>query len=182
MRLITKRLILRDFTIKDAKNLAENANDKSIWYFTENIPSPYKLKDAKWFINKCVKKSKEKPRTSYELGIELKDEKRIIGCISIFKVDRIHKRAGIGYWIGKKYRKLGLVSESEKAVLDFAFNKLKLNKIWGDAMVENKGSNMLFKNFGFRKIGIKKEDLIKKGKKKHVYTWELLKKDYKRLK
>jgi len=182
MKIKTKRLILRDLTIKDAKNLAENANDKSVWYFTEHIPSPYKLKDAKWFINNCIKKSNEKPRTSYELGIELKDEKRIIGCMGIFKVDKEHKRAGIGYWIGKKYRKKGLMSEAEKAILDFAFGKLKLNKVWGDALVENKGSNKLFKKFGFRKIGIKKEDIIKKGRKKHVYTWELLKKDYKKIK
>lgn len=178
MKLVTKRLILRDLTIKDVRDLAENANDKFIWYFTERIPFPYSLKDAKWFINKCVKDSRKKPRENYELGIELKDKKRVIGCIGIFKIDRMHKKAEVGYWIGKKYRKMGLMYEAEKSILDFAFNKLKLNKIWGDAMIENKGSNLLFKKFGFRKIGIKKEEHIKNGKKKHAYAWELLKKDY----
>lgn len=180
MKIKTNRLVIRDFTIKDAKYLMENANDKSVWHFTANVPSPYRLKDAKWFINKCVKQSKKKPRESYALGIELKKEKRIIGCIGIFKVDRINKKAGIGYWIGKKYRKQGLTSEAERAMLNFAFNKLKLNKIYGDAIVENNISNKLFKKFGFRKIGVKREDIIKKGRKKDCYAWELLKKGYKK--
>lgn len=45
-------------------------------------------------------------------------------------------------------------------------------------MTENTGSNKLFKKFGFRKIGILKEELIKNGKKKDAYYWELLKRDY----
>jgi RimJ/RimL family protein N-acetyltransferase len=47
-------------------------------------------------------------------------------------------------------------------------------------MVENEGSNALFKKFGFRKIGIGKDELIKNGKKKDVYIWELLKSNYKK--
>jgi len=180
MKLISKRIILKDVTIKDAKSIAENANDYDIWYFTESIPHPYSLENAKKFIRDCMKKQREKPRKSYGFGIFLKSEKKIIGMIDLFKIDRMHKKAGIGYWIGKKYRKLGLMSEAEKTLLDFAFNKLKLNKIKGEAMVENKGSNALFKKFGFRKTGIFKEELIKKGKKKDAYHWELLKRNYKK--
>lgn len=180
MKIITKRLILRDITMKDAKSIAENANDKLNWYYTATMPYPYSLRDAKEFIKKCMKKQKGKPRKSYELGIFLKSEKRVIGMISLFSVDRMHKKTEIGYWIGKNYRKLGIMSEAEKALLDFAFNKLKLNKIKGEAMIENPGSNALFKKFGFRKIGIGKEELIKKGTKKDVYIWELLRRDYKK--
>jgi ribosomal-protein-alanine N-acetyltransferase len=180
MKLISKRIILRDLTIKDAKSIAENAHDKSNWYYTESMPFPYSLEDAKKHIKSCIKKQKENPRKDYDFGIFLKSEKKIVGMISLFKVDRMHKKAGIGYWIGRKYRKQGLVSEAEKILLNFAFNKLKLNKVKGEAMVENKGSNALFKKFGFRKTGIFKEELIKKGKKKDAYHWELLKKNYKK--
>jgi len=180
MKIITERLILRDITMKDAKSIAENANDKLNWYYTESMPYPYTLRNAKDFIKDCLKKQKVKPRKDYDFGISLKSEKKIIGMISLFKVNRMHKKTGIGYWIGKNYRKLGIVSEAEKVVLYFAFNKLKLNRIKGEAMVENEGSNALFKKFGFRLIGIEREDLIKKGKKKDAYSWELLKKNYKK--
>lgn len=180
MKLTGKRIILRDVTIKDAKSMAENANDKLNFQYTESMPYPYSLEDAKKYIRICIKKQKEKPRKSYSFGIFLKSEKKLIGMIDIFKVDRVHKKAGIGYWIGRKYRNQGLMSEAERVILDFAFNKLKLNKIKGEAITENKGSNGLFKKFGFRKIGILREELIKKGNKKDAYSWELLKSNYKK--
>src|SRR3989338_1958470 len=179
MKIATKRLIIRDIKMKDAKSIAENANNREVWYFTEHIPYPYKLKDAKEFIKRQIKNSKEKPRKSYEFGIELKPEKQVIGLIGLFDISREHKKGGIGYWLGKRYRNQGIVSEAEKAVLGFAFNKLKLNKVHGDAMISNKASNRLFKKFGFRKVGILKEELIKKGKKLDGFRWELLKKNYK---
>ena len=174
----TKRLVLRDLVADDAKSIAENANDRDIWYFTAEIPYPYKLKDAKWFINKCQKDAKQKPRKNYELGITLKSEKRVIGIIGLIKVNREHKKVVIGYWLGKKYWRRGIMTESEKAVLNFAFNKLKINKISGEALIENKASNILFKKFGFRRVGILKEELVKNGKKVDMYRYELLKKQH----
>jgi len=184
MKLITKRLILRDITMKDAKNIAENANDPDIFYFTSSIPYPYNIKHAKEWIKIAEKERKEKPRKNYTFVIEIKN-KEVIGSIGLHKIDRKHKKAGVGYWLGKKYRKKGFATEAEKRILDFGFKRLKLNKIYGEALVENKASNKLFKKFGFRKVGIEKEELIKnnkkigiKNKKVDAYRWELLRKDY----
>lgn len=187
MKLVTKRLILRDLTLKDAKDVAKNAHDFDVWYYTSQIPYPYKLKDAKKWIKSLQKKRKEKLRNSYEFGIELKSEKKVIGAIGVTNINKQHRKACIGYWLGERYRKKGIISEAEKAILDFAFNKLKLNKLYGQAILGNEGSNKLFKKFGFRKIGIEKEELIKdnkklgiKNKKVDCGRWELLKKDWKK--
>ncbi len=180
MKLAAERLILRDVSMKDAKDIAENANDYGVWYFTESIPYPYNLKDAKFFVNKCKKEQKEKVRKSYNFGITIKGNNKVIGLMGLFHINKLHKHAEIGYWLGKKYRKQGIMYEAEKAILDFGFNILKLNKIYGKAMTENAGSNKLFKKFGFRKVGILKEELIKNGKKKDGYQWELLKRNYSR--
>ncbi len=180
MKLETKRLILREINMKDVKDIVENANDYDVWYFTESIPYPYNLKDAKFFVNKCKREQKEKVRKSYNFGITIKGNNKVIGLMGLFHINKLHKHAEIGYWIGKKYRRQGIVSEAEGAILNFAFNKLKLNKVHGKAMTENAGSNKLFKKFGFRKVGILKEELIKNGKKKDGYQWELLKGDYKK--
>lgn len=179
MRLITKRLVLRDYKLSDAKSLAENINDKTVWYFTATIPYPYTLKMAKDYIKKKIIKKKKKIMSEYVFAVELKSKKGVIGAVGLHDINKNHKKAEIGYWLGKNYRRQGIISEAEKAVLDFAFKKLRLNKIWGGSMIKNKASGALFKKFGFRKVGILKEDLIKKGKKKDCYTWELLRKDYK---
>ena len=146
MKIIGKRIILRQMGIKDEKDLAKNANEKHIFDLTSNIPYPYKLKDAKWFINKTKKDARQKPRKNYELGIELVSEKKIIGVIGLTNINNTAKMAEIGYWIGKNYRRSGLITEAEKLILDFGFKKLKLNKVHGSAMKPNKVSNKLFKN------------------------------------
>lgn len=180
MKLTTKRLILRDIEIKDAEDIAENGNDYDIGRYTAVIPYPYTLKDAKWWINKCLKDIKEKPRKNYNLGIALKSNNKIIGAISLDNIDMLNKRATIGYWLGKKYREQGIMSEAEEAILKLAFDKLKLNKLKGEAVISNKGSNSLFRRFGFRKIGIEKEELIKKEGKLDAYIYELLREDWRK--
>ena len=181
MILRTKRLVLTDRSTKeDIPSLLKAINDKEIWYFTSSIPYPYTRKDALKYLKKANEALKKKPRTGYNFYLKFKGKKEIIGAIGLHGVNREHKKCTIGYWLDKRHRKQGLISEAEKVVLDFAFKKLKLNKVSGEAITENKGSNALFKKFGFRKIGIGKEELIKKGKKKDVYIWELLKRNYKK--
>ena len=179
MKIETERLILREYKKEDAKSLAKNINDKIIWYYTARIPYPYTLKMAKEYIKKQIKKDKSKEKTNFVFAVQLKGEKGIIGAVGLHSLDKDHKKIEIGYWLGQNYREKGIMSEAEKAVLEFAFNELNVNKVWGQAIVENKGSNALFNKFGFRKVGICQEELIKDGKKKDAYFWELLRKDYK---
>ena len=56
MKLITKRLTLRKPSLNDAKDLAENGNEKSMFYFTWYIPYPFTIAKAK----KIIKKAKYK--------------------------------------------------------------------------------------------------------------------------
>lgn len=185
MKLTTERLILRDLEDKDVKDLVENAHDRKVYYYTAKIPYPYTSKKAKGRIKQAKKESKENPRNNYTFGIELKETGKVIGGIELHHMNRKCKKTQIGYRIGKKYRRKGYISEAEKRVINFAFNRLKLNKISGESMTDNEGSTKLFKKFGFRKVGLKKEELIKNNKrlgienhKKDTYAWELLRKDW----
>jgi len=79
MKLTTKRLILRDPTLKDAKDIARNIGNIKVSENLAAVPYPYTLKDAKWYFNKCSKNMKEKPRKEYVLVIEFKAKKRVMG-------------------------------------------------------------------------------------------------------
>ena len=48
-----------------------------------SIPHPYKIKDAKYWIDKCKKRERKKPRTSYEFCIGLKPNNNLIGGIRV---------------------------------------------------------------------------------------------------
>ena len=79
MKLETKRLILREIQMEDIKDLVENINNLKVSRYLLVVPHPYSLEDAKWWVNHCKERIKEKPRTSYEFSIALKPGNKVIG-------------------------------------------------------------------------------------------------------
>jgi [ribosomal protein S5]-alanine N-acetyltransferase len=176
-KLETKRLILRKPKISDWKDIIEGAGEYDVAKMTTNIPYPYKKKDAIKWINKSVKKWGNK---SYLFLIELKSEKKIIGCMEIHHLDKVSNKATTGSWINKKYWKKGYITEAKIAVNDFAFNKLKLRKLNSKVFKENKASNATQRKIGYKLEGTqRKENVNPITKKIHdVNLYGLLKEDW----
>jgi len=181
MKLITKRLILRPLKDSDAKSIVENIDDLDVSKWLLAVPYPYKLKDAKDWIKKNKENWREKNKDDYSFGIELKEEKKIIGGIGIHKINKFQGKANIGYWIGKKYWRKGYGTEALKAILDFAFKKLKLRRIEAEVFVGNSSSGKLLEKFGAKKEGLKRKACKCKAdnKIKDKYVYGLLKEEYK---
>jgi len=184
MRLTTKRLILRKPEKKDIKDLIEGLNNFNVSKYLARVPHPYRKKDALWWINNCKKQFAKKDKDSYEFNIELKSEKKLIGGIGIHKVDYFDSTANIGYWMNEKYWKQGIIKEALIKLIDFAYNKLKLNRLVIIAYVGNKASNGVAKRFKFKFEGKEREAHRSLAGKK-VYDgnrYGLLKKEWPKIK
>jgi len=181
MKLTTKRLILRPLKNSDAKSIAENINDIDVTKWLLVVPYPYKLKDAKDWVKHNKEKWKKRKKEDYTFGIEFKEEKKIIGGIGIHKIDKFQGKADVGYWLGKKYWNKGYGSEALKAILDFAFRKLKLRRIEAGVFVGNPSSGRLLEKFGAKREGLKSKACGCKAdnKIKDEYFYGLLKEEYK---
>jgi [ribosomal protein S5]-alanine N-acetyltransferase len=149
MRLITRRLIIRETDVKDCKDITENINDLEVSRQLLLVPHPYSRNNANAWVLNCKKEAAQKPRTKYSFVIELKSEKKAIGVISLRDVDRFQGTTEIGYWLGRKYWRNGFMSEAVEALLSFCFDKLSLRRVNLNAVVENIPSNSLAKKFGF---------------------------------
>jgi RimJ/RimL family protein N-acetyltransferase len=150
MKLQTKRLILRAPTKKDVDDLVEGMNNIKISQWLVKVPYPYKKKDALWWVNNCKEDfQKKKNRESYAFNIELKEEKKIIGGCGLHNYNKFNESVEIGYWINEKYWKKGIITEAGIAVIDFAFKKLKVNRIGLYAYSKNEASNAVAKKLGF---------------------------------
>ena len=88
MKLETKRLIIRDIKPSDAKSIRENINNLNVLRYLLAVPHPYTIKDARWWVNHCAEKQKEKPRTSYEFGISIKLSNKIIDEGSVLDLNK----------------------------------------------------------------------------------------------
>ena len=163
MNLTTDRLVIREYEKSDASDLIEHINDLEVTKFLLLVPHPYTDKDASWWINRCLENARRKPRTDYDFCIELKSEKKLVGGIGLTKIDSFQGKAEIGFWLGKKYWRQGLMTEAINSVLEFAFNKLFLRRIDWNAFAENEASNTLAKKMGFTLEGTRRKAVRSKA-------------------
>jgi [ribosomal protein S5]-alanine N-acetyltransferase len=180
MRLTTKRLILRPPTPKDIPDVVKNINNLNVSRWLTVVPYPYKNKDARKWIEKQKEKSKKKLRDSYQFSIEIKSERIIIGGIGIHNIDKTQDTATIGYWLGEKYWRQGYGSEALRAILDLAFNKLKLRRLEAEIYKNNPSSGKLLKKYGFKKEGIKRKKVkaLSTGMIHDAIIYALLREEY----
>jgi RimJ/RimL family protein N-acetyltransferase len=153
MELETKRLKIREFKIEDNKRVSTLLNNLEVTRWLLVFPFPFTLSDADKTIEHMLKRAEENPRTSYNLAIELKDTKELIGNIGLVKIDLNQKTAMIMYWLGEEYWKRGYGSEALNKVLDFAFDILGLRKISAEVYPGNEGSSKLLEKFNFKEEG-----------------------------
>jgi len=182
MKIKTNRLILRPLKEEDAKSILENINNLEVTKWLLVVPYPYTLKDAKKWVKENKDKWKKKKKESYTFGIELKEEKKIIGGIGIHDFDKFQGKASVGYWLGENYHGKGYGTEALDALLKFAFNNLKLRKIEAGVFVGNPSSGKLLEKFGAKQEGLRRKSNRCKadGKIKDEIIYGLLKEEWKR--
>ena len=178
-RLIGKNIILRKIALSDADSIAEHINDKTIARLTINVPFPYTKKDALIFIR--ARQNERRTRKSYAFGISLKQNDKIIGGLDLTNIDWEDKKAELGYWIGKRFRGQGLMTEAVNLMLGFGFRELKLHKIYARVFENNLVSMRVIEKNGFRREGILRDEAYKYRRWIDEYYYGLLKSEYKKL-
>ena len=109
-----------------------------------------------------------------------KNSKRPIGICGLQKIDNNNKNAFLRIIIGDKKYWNGITAlESEKFVLKFAFNKLKLNKVYSIINVNNKGQILLIERLGMKKDGILRNHFIQNGKYIDASLYSILSSEFK---
>jgi [ribosomal protein S5]-alanine N-acetyltransferase len=181
VELETERLFIREYFDSDKERLTEIINDLDVSRYLRNVPYPYVLSDAEWFINKCKKDAEINPRKTHDLTIELKGEKQLIGGIGMNAIDYFSRTGTLGYWIGKNYWRKGYAFEVAKEILKFAFEELNLRRIEVEADFDNEPSNNLIKKLGFTFEGTRRNFRKNKstGQIPDTHQYGLLKSEWK---
>ena len=157
-----KKFILRPYRKGDEKSLQENINDANVTRFmSSRIPFPYKIKDAKWWINRSLKLRRMKKPSAVNFAIEVNG--KVVGGMGVEYSNERH-RAEIGYWLGKKYWNRGIMAEAVKLTTNFGFKKLKLKRIFATVFPKNKISAYILEKNGYKLEGIMKKYHVKNGK------------------
>ncbi|MBI4439314.1 GNAT family N-acetyltransferase [Candidatus Woesearchaeota archaeon] len=170
-RLNGKMINLRHVKESDASSIKKHAGHRHVTRYTSNIPHPYTLGHAQRFIRTAKRQHLKKEAAHF--GIESKADGEIIGMISL-KLDRKHKKAEVGYWLGREHWGKGFAKEALRMILDFGFKRLRLRRIYAYVMHPNRRSYGLLEKTGFKKEGRMKKDVIKEGREYDRLVYAIL--------
>ena len=181
LRLVTKRLLLRDYEMSDKKVTRELLDDLDVTRFLSVVPHPYTESDADVFLKMTLKNREKKPREEYNLVVTDKETNEFLGAVGISSINELDKSATMGYWLGKRHWRNSYMTEVVLEIIRFAFEELKLRRINISAAVENDASNALIKKVGFVYEGTRKQYMTARstGKIHDANIYGMLKSDWK---
>lgn len=169
--LTTDRLILRPFAPADAADVQRMAGSKQVASTTMNIPHPYEDGVAeKWIAGHAVAFAADKSLT---LAISLTGDGRLVGAISL-GINRRHRRAELGYWIGPEFWSNGYCTEAARAVLAYGFERLDLHRIVAHHLTRNPASGRVMNKIGMTHEGSLRQHVDKWGVFEDLESYGLL--------
>ena len=160
MLIETERLILKPICNTDFNDLKMLLQDKDVMYAYEH---PFSEEECKiWFNNQLNRYKQE----GYGLlGVFLKENNKFIGQAGITKQNINENMVDeIGYLLKKEYCKKGYATECVKALKEYGFNILNLDKIYSII----RDNNISSQNVAKRNNMIKTITIIK-----HYYNMDM---------
>ena len=151
-RLETDRLILRRYVSEDALAMYKNwASDSDVTKFLM-WKTHSNQEESQTIINDWIKQYSDEKY--YHWGIVLKENAdEPIGDIAVVHMDEKISMTHIGYCIGRTWWHQGITSEALKAVMDFLFDVVDVNRIESRHDPRNPNSGKVIQKCGMKYEG-----------------------------
>ncbi len=158
--LSTDHLILREVFDTDAEEMLYLRSDKEVMKY---IPRPLAqtIQDALDRIS-MFREAREKEE-GIHWTITQKGNDKLIGVISIFKIDKESFRAEIGYMLHPDNQGKGIISEALKEIIQFGFEKINLHSLNAIIDPRNTASEKVLQKANFKKEAHFREDFYFDG-------------------
>lgn len=77
----------------------------------------------------------------------------LLGCVDLYDIDVINRRAGIGIYIERERRRNGYARRAVELVVEYCRSYLGLHQLWVTVASTNEASRSLFSGLGFTTTG-----------------------------
>lgn len=167
-----QNIYLRALEPNDLEFIYAVENDESIWEVS-HTQTPY----SRFLIRQYLENAQQDIYEAKQLRLAIcKDQDfPALGLIDLFDFDPKNNRAGVGILIkDSANRNSGIGTEALDLLLQYAFTQLNLHQLYANIDIENEVSLALFTNFGFQKIGVKKQWNLVNGQYKDEALFQLI--------
>ncbi|HEX9058018.1 MAG TPA: GNAT family N-acetyltransferase [Ktedonobacterales bacterium] len=172
--LATERLVLRPFELTDATVVEALAGDVEVAR-TSNVPHPYPVGGARAWITAELEAAAHGLRESFAI-VRCADG-QLVGCMML-GLAPAHRRAALGYWIGRPFWGQGYATEAGARVVAYAFEERALHRVMAHVIRHKRASTRVLEKLGMVHEGTLRQHLYHWGTFEDVDVYGLLQVDY----
>jgi len=171
----TPRLVLRSLTVADAPAIHALVSAYEVALNTLSIPHPYPEGAAEAWISTH--------QDDYDVGREItwgitaREDGRVMGVISLRPV-KAHRHGEMGYWLGVPYWNQGYMTEAARAVLDYAFGQVGLDRVYATHFARNPASGRVMQKIGMNREGCLRQHVLRWGVPRDLVYYGILRDEW----
>jgi ribosomal-protein-serine acetyltransferase len=142
------RLPLEQSAEESARLVQENLAHLSEWLAW--VRADLTVEDSREFIRNGLRQF----AASEGFPVQIVFRGRLAGYVSLNRIDWPNSKTEIGYWLAAAYGGRGLMTKSCRAMLAYAFDELRLNRVEIYCATMNLKSRAIPERLGFKQDGI----------------------------
>lgn len=171
----TARLRLRPFTAADVDAIyALQSSPRVLRYW--DAPPWTERAQAERFVDTCARLADE--GTGARLVMDRDADGVFVGWCSFTRWNPVFRSASLGYCLDDAAWGHGYATEGARAVLQWAFETLDLNRVQAETDTRNTASARVLEKLGFVREGTLREDCVVDGEVSDSWVYGLLRRDW----
>jgi len=171
----TARLRLRPFTSADADSLFALHSNAYVLRYWDSPPWGEPAR-AERFIARCRQIAEE--GSGARLAIDRGSDAAFLGWCGLTEWNPVYRSASLGYCLDDAAWGHGYATEAARALLQWAFTALDLNRVQAEADTRNAASARVLEKLGFVREGTLREDCIVNGEVSDSWVYGLIKRQW----
>lgn len=167
----TARLRLRPFNDLDEDALFALHCNVNVMRYWDAPPWSERVR-AEQFVAAC--REIAEAGTGARLAVDRVSDGTFIGWCSLTRWNPTHRSASMGYCFDDAVWGHGYATEAAKAVLQWAFDVLEVNRVQAETDTRNVASARVLEKLGFAREGTLREDCIVNGEVSNSWVYGLI--------
>ena len=171
----TARLRLRPFGDADASALFALHSSAHVLRYWDAPPWSERAR-AERFISACQQMAEE--GTGTRLAVDRGSDGTFIGWCSLTRWNADYRSAAMGYCFDDAVWGHGYATEAARALLQWAFDTLDLNRVQAETDTRNAASARVLEKLGFVWDGTLREDCVVNGEVSDSWVYGLIRREW----
>ncbi|MEA2769998.1 MAG: [ribosomal protein S5]-alanine N-acetyltransferase [Acetobacteraceae bacterium] len=157
----TERLLIRDVRAGDPEGFFEYMNNENYW---RHVPvEPVTRDSVDVMVQRALLDQGRNPRSDYFLAVLKKHSDKLVGEAILRVLSPRWRQGEIGWGVDHRHVGNGIATEIGFAMLHFAFQQLRLHRIFAQCRVENQASRRIMTKLGMQEEGVLRENVMARG-------------------